>query len=162
MFFDEFAQLVTADSDPGDIAASMFETARSAGIGLWLAAQSVAGLSQDEAQRRRALSSGAALLFGRSKDPEDVVAFAGTVMRLEASGAATGEELRSARAQHTYVIPPDDVRRAAIGQFWVVQGGVIAPFRALPSPALAAASPAPAPAPEEDTGTPVDEDVTTS
>lgn len=62
VFFDEFAQLVTADSDPGDIAASMFETARSAGIGLWLAAQSVAGLSQDEAQRRRALSSGAALL----------------------------------------------------------------------------------------------------
>lgn len=58
--------------------------------------------------------------------------------------------------------PPDDVRRAAIGQFWVVRGGAIAPFRALPSPALAAASPAPAPAPEEDTGTPVDEDVTTS
>lgn len=134
VFVDEFAQLVTADSDPGDTAASMFETARSAGLGLWLAAQSVAGLSQDEAQRRRALSSGAALIFGRSKDPEDVVAFAGTVMRLEASGAATGEELRSARAQHTYVIPPDDVRRAAVGQFWVVQGGAIAPFRALPSP----------------------------
>ena len=58
--------------------------------------------------------------------------------------------------------PPDDVRRAAIGQFWVVQGGAIAPFRALPSPALAAASPAPVPAREEDTGTPVAEDVTTS
>lgn len=136
VFVDEFAQLVTADSDPGDTAASMFETARSAGLGLWLAAQSVAGLSQDETQRRRALSSGAALIFGRSKDPEDVVAFAGTMMRLESSGAATGEELRSARAQHTYVIPPDDVRRAAIGQFWVVQGGSIAAFRALPSPTL--------------------------
>lgn len=119
MFFDEFAQLVTADSDPGDIAASMFETARSAGIGLWLAAQSVAGLSQDEAQRRRALSSGAALLFGRSKDPEDVVAFAGTVMRLEASGAATGEELRSARAQHTYVIPPTTcAARRSVSSGW--------------------------------------------
>lgn len=141
VFVDEFAQLVTADSDPGDTAASMFETARSAGLGLWLAAQSVAGLSQDEAQRRRALSSGAALIFGRSKDPEDVVAFAGTVMRLEASGAATGEELRSARAQHTYVIPPDDVRRAAVGQFWIVQGGAIAPFRALPSPPAPAVPP---------------------
>ncbi|WP_314430741.1 hypothetical protein [Microbacterium lacticum] len=69
MFFDELAQLVTADSDPGDIAASMFETARSAGIGLWLAAQSVAGLSQDEAQRRRALFSGAALLSDAPKTP---------------------------------------------------------------------------------------------
>ena len=139
-FVDEFAQLVTDESDPGDIAASLFETARSAGIGLWLAAQSVAGVSQDETRRRRALSSGAALIVGRSKDPEDVVSFAGTAMRLEASGAATGEELRSARAQHTYVIPPDDVRRAAVGQFYIVQGGAIAVFRALPSPTIGAAS----------------------
>ncbi|WP_424449825.1 hypothetical protein [Microbacterium arborescens] len=138
VFVDEFAQLVTDDSDPGDIAASMFETARSAGLGLWLAAQSVAGVSQDDTRRRRALASGAALIVGRSKDPEDIVTFAGTAMRLESSGAATGEELRSARAQHTYVIPPDDVRRAAVGQFWIVQGGAIAPFRALPSPTIPA------------------------
>ncbi|MCZ4069153.1 MULTISPECIES: hypothetical protein [unclassified Microbacterium] len=157
VFVDEFAQLVTDDSDPGDIAASMFETARSAGLGLWLAAQSVAGVSQDETRRRRALASGAALIVGRSKDPEDIVTFAGTAMRLESSGAATGEELRSARAQHTYVIPPDDVRRAAVGQFWIVQGGAIAPFRALPSPTIpagaqaapAASEPEPA-APAED------------
>lgn len=103
-------------------------------------AQSVAGVSQDETRRRRALSSGAALIVGRSKDPEDVVSFVGTAMRLEASGAATGEELRPARAQHTYVIPPDDVRRAAVGQFYIVQGGAIALFRALPSPTIGAVS----------------------
>ena len=130
---DEFPQLVTGTSDPGDTAASLFETARSAGLGLVLATQSPAGLSNDEVRRRRALTSGAALIFGRSKDPEDVVKYAGTVMQMEASGAAGGEELRSARAQHTYVIPPQDVREATDGSFWLVQAGAIAPFRALPT-----------------------------
>jgi len=130
---DEFPQLVTGAVDPGDTAGSLFETARSAGMGLILAAQSAAGVSNDETRRRRALASGAALIFGRSKDPEDVVSFAGTVMQMEASGAAGGEELRSARAQHTYVVPPQDVREAADGQFWLVQAGSVLPFRALPN-----------------------------
>lgn len=52
---------------------------------------------------------------GPFKAPEDIVTFAGTAMRRESSGSATGEELRSARAQRTYGIPPDDVRRAAVG-----------------------------------------------
>jgi hypothetical protein len=129
---DEFPQLVTGTSDPGDTAGSLFETARSAGVGLVLATQSPAGLSNDEIRRRRALTSGAALIFGRSKDPEEVVQYAGTVMQMEASGNATGDELRSARAQHTFVIPPQDVREASDGAFWIVQGGAIAPFRALP------------------------------
>ena len=135
---DEFAQLVGADTDPGDTAAALFETARSAGVGLVLAAQSTAGLAADDTRRARALASGAALILGRSKDPEDVVRYAGTVMRMEASGAAAGEELRSARAQHTWVIPPQDVREAWDGAFWLIQAGAIAAFRALP-PAPAAA-----------------------
>lgn len=139
---DEFPQLVTAESDPGDTASSLFETARSAGMGLILAAQSTAGLSNDEVRRARALSSGAALIIGRSKDPEDVVKYAGTVMRMEASGAAQGEELRSARAQHTYVIPPQDVREAWDGSFWLVQGGAIAPFRTMPPERVVAEAPA--------------------
>jgi hypothetical protein len=129
---DEFAQLVTGNQDPGDTAGSLFETARSAGVGLLLAAQSTAGISNDENRRRRALSSGAALIFGRTKDPEELIHYAGTVMRMEASGRATGEELGSGRAQHTSVIHPQDVREAADGAFWLVQAGAIAPFRALP------------------------------
>jgi hypothetical protein len=129
---DEFAQLVTGTQDPGDTAGSLFETARSAGVGLVLAAQSPAGLSNDETRRRRAMTSGAALIFGRSKDPEDIVKYAGTVMRMEASARPTGEELGSGRAQHTFVIPPQDVREAADGAFWLIQSGAIAPFRALP------------------------------
>ncbi|MBM7024493.1 hypothetical protein [Clavibacter zhangzhiyongii] len=129
---DEFPQLITAEADPGDTAASLFETARSAGMGLVLAAQSAVGLSNDETRRRRALSSGAALLLGRSKDPEETVKFAGSRMRMEASGAAEGDDLRSARAQHTYVIPPQVVREAPDGAFWLVQAGGIAAFRAMP------------------------------
>lgn len=130
---DEFAQLVTGGQDPGDTAGSLFETARSAGVGLVLATQSPAGVSNDEVRRRRALTSGAALIVGRSKDPEDVVKYAGTAMRMEASGlAGGGDELGSGRAQHALVIPPQDVREAADGAFWLVQSGAIAPFRALP------------------------------
>jgi hypothetical protein len=132
---DEFPQLVTVSGvDAGDTAGSLFETARSAGMGLILAAQSTAGLSNDETRRRRALASGAALIVGRSKDPEDVVSFAGTQMQMEASGAAAGDELRSARAQHTWIIDPNDVRTAADGSFWIIQAGGAAPFRALPNP----------------------------
>ncbi|MGW4928634.1 hypothetical protein ACWEOH_05705 [Agromyces sp. NPDC004153] len=134
---DEFPQLVTGAQDPGDTAGSLFETARSAGVGLVLATQSPAGLSNDDIRRRRALTSGAALIFGRSKDPEEIVQYAGTIMRMEAAGQAAGDRLGSARAQHTFVVPPQDVREAADGAFWLVQGGAIAPFRALPSPPTA-------------------------
>jgi hypothetical protein len=139
---DEFPQLVTDAQDPGDTAGSLFETARSAGLGLILATQSPAGLSNDAVRRRRALTSGAALIFGRSKDPEEMVQYAGTVMRMESSGRPTGEELGSARAQHTYVIPPQDVREAADGAFWLIQGGAIASFRALPNQDTFTAKPA--------------------
>jgi hypothetical protein len=129
---DEFPQLVTGAQDPGDTAGSLFETARTAGVGLVLATQSPFGLSNDLVRRQRALTSGAALIFGRSKDPEEVVGYAGTIMRMEASGRASGEELGAARAQHTFVIPPQDVREASDGAFWLVQAGAIAAFRALP------------------------------
>jgi hypothetical protein len=144
---DEFPQLVTAGQDPGDTAGSLFETARSAGVGLVLATQSPAGLSNDETRRRRALTSGAALIFGRSKDPEDVVKYAGTVLRMEASTQSGGDAQGTARAQHTFVIPPQDVREAADGAFWMVQAGAIAAFRALPH---ATVTPAPLADPTSD------------
>ncbi len=150
---DEFPQLVTAGQDPGDTAGSLFETARSAGVGLVLATQSPAGLSNDETRRRRALTSGAALIFGRSKDPEDVVKYAGTVLRMEASTQSGGDAQGTARAQHTFVIPPQDVREAADGAFWMVQAGAIAAFRALPH-ATISVTPAPL---AEPTADPVEE-----
>lgn len=147
---DEFPQLITDGSDPGDQAASLVETMRSAGAGLVLATQSVTGLSKEDNSRRRIMSSGVALMFGRSKDPEEVVKFAGTKMQLESSGQATGDGLNSARAQHTYIVPVQDVREAADGCFWLVQGGAIAPFRGLPIRPKAQAA-------DESTSEPVDE-----
>lgn len=145
---DEFPQLVGATTDPSDEAAMLYETTRSVGVGLILAAQGVAGLSKDEVSRRRLLTSGAALIVGRTKDPEDVVKFAGTVLRLEATGAAMGDDLRAGRSQHTYALPPDWVRRAPQGKFWIIQGGATATARAMPTKppeAVAAAPPAEAP-----------------
>ncbi|MGV8970709.1 MAG: hypothetical protein ACOH10_00175 [Rhodoglobus sp.] len=147
---DEFPQLVTAGQDPGDTAGSLFETARSAGVGLVLATQSPAGLSNDETRRRRALTSGAALIFGRSKDPEDVVKYAGTVLRMESSTRTGGDEQGTARAQHAFVIPPQDVREAADGAFWLVQAGAIASFRALPHATITPAVPEPVPTPADE------------
>jgi hypothetical protein len=138
---DEFPQLVTTDSDPGDAAAALLETARSAGAGLILAAQSTAGLSNDDTRRARALASGAALIVGRSKDPDLIVRYAGTAMRLESTG--TGDQLNSGRAQHALLIPPQDVREAWDGSFWLIQGGAIAPFRSMP-PARPTSAPHPA------------------
>lgn len=144
---DEFPQLVAAGNDPGDTAAALFETARSAGVGLGLAGQSAAGLSDDPTRRERALGSGAALVFGRQKAPEDIVGLAGTVTRMEASAAADGGELKSARAQHTYLVHPQQVREAADAQFWIAQAGAVAPFRCLATP-----DPAPAGAEGEPVG----------
>ncbi|AYG05541.1 hypothetical protein [Gryllotalpicola protaetiae] len=140
---DEFAQLVTESDDPSTTAAQMFETARSAEMGLVLATQSVDGLSNDEARRSRALAAGAALLVGRAKDPENAAKYAGTSMQLEASAEAHGEELRSGRVQHTWNMHPNDVRVASDGTFWIIQGGRWARVRAMtarPATRLAAAA----------------------
>lgn len=159
---DEFPQLVTPGNDPADLAARLFETIRSAGGGLILAGQNVEGFSPEPAMRARALNSGAAVAFGRQKSPDELCALAGTELRLEASGAATGEELKSGRAQHTYRIKPQDVREAAAAQFWIVQGGSHAAFRALPNASADAtatpvvAQPAAAPEPPVSDTTPVE------
>ncbi len=128
---DEFPQLTGEDIDAGDSAAQLFETCRTADMGLILAAQSTAGLSSDEVTRKRLLSSGVALVAGRTKDPDEVVNLAGTTIRMESSGGSGGDELRSGRAQHTFVLPPGHLRNASIGAFWMIQAGAVAAFRAL-------------------------------
>ncbi len=128
---DEFPQLTGDDIDAGDSATMLFETCRTADMGLILAAQSTAGLSSDEVTRKRLLSSGVALVAGRTKDPDDVVNLAGTTIRMESSGGTAGDGLRSGRAQHTFVLPPGNLRNASIGAFWMIQAGAVAGFRAL-------------------------------
>ncbi|MCS5524834.1 hypothetical protein NY551_19025 [Curtobacterium flaccumfaciens pv. oortii] len=129
---DEFAQLVGPDVDPAEFIASMQEIGRSLGFGTVAATQSVPGISNDEMMQRRLMSSGTGLIIGRSNDPEDAVKYAGTVIRMEASGAASRDQLGTGRAQHTFALHPQTVRDAADGMFWLVQNGAVVPFRALP------------------------------
>jgi hypothetical protein len=95
---DEFPQLVTESQDPGDTAGNLFETARTAGVGLVLASQAPPGfpmtLSCAAAPSPAAPHSSSATVR-----PEVIVSYAGSVMRLESSGRATGDELGSARAK---------------------------------------------------------------
>ena len=57
-------------------------------------------------------------------------------MQMEASGTAGGEQLNSGRSQHTFLLKPQPIREAADGAFWILQGGALAQFRALPNPSI--------------------------
>jgi hypothetical protein len=129
---DEFAQLAGDDTDPATLMASLQETGRSLGVGSILASQSVVGVSDDENSQERLMQSGAGIVVGRTPAPDAAVQYAGTAMRMEASGAASGDQLNSGRAQHTYLLHPQVVREAVDGAFWMIRNGAIAAFRALP------------------------------
>lgn len=147
---DEFAQLVVPGQDPGEVAARLLETMRTGEKGLILAAQTASGLSESETIRKRVFGSGAGLFIGRGKDQDEVAKLAGTVTRIESSGAPTGDELNSARAQNTYTLHPNTLRLAAVGQFWLVQAGAVESFRVLPGPATPPASSIDSPATSEE------------
>lgn len=129
---DEYSQLV-GDEDPAQAAATLFETARTAGIGLILVSQSAYGLSTDENLRARLMASGATLFAGRTNSPEPVSMLAGTRKRMESSADASGERgLGSGRAQDAFTLPPDYLREASMGSWFIVQSGSVTPFRAWP------------------------------
>jgi hypothetical protein len=127
---DEFPQMTAATDDAATTAAQLHETARSANVGLILAGQTVAGFSNDPNTQNRMLTTGTALIVGRSLDPEPVVKLAGTTMHLESSADPEGG-LKSSRAQHTYRIHPDDVRHVETGGFWIIADGTTRRFNAL-------------------------------
>jgi hypothetical protein len=79
------------------------------------------------------MASGAALIIGRSEDPEVVLRTAGAVMRTRPAGAAADDELRPGRAQRAWAIAPQAVRAAWDGAFWLVQAGGMTAFRAMPA-----------------------------
>ncbi|TSD93467.1 hypothetical protein FOV72_19600 [Gordonia rubripertincta] len=128
---DEFPQMIAAADDAATTVAMLHETARSANIGLVLAGQTVAGFSNDPNTQVRMLTTGAALIVGRTNDPEPVVKLAGTTMHLESSADPEGG-LKSSRAQHTYRIHPDTVREVETGGFWIIADGTTRRFNTLP------------------------------
>ena len=128
---DEFPQMIGANDDAAVTVSMLHETARSANMGLVLAGQGVAGFSNDPNTQSRMLTTGAALIVGRSPDPEAIVRLAGTTMHLESSADPEGG-LKSSRAQHTYRIHPDEVREVEVGGFWVIVDGTTRRFNTLP------------------------------
>lgn len=128
---DEFAQLVSADEDAAEEASRLMETARTADLGLVIAAQSAPGLSPHRESRERLVGSGCALLFGRTKLADEAAGLLGSDTRLEAAGHADGSALTSGRAQHTYRLHPNVLRRARAGQWWLYQDGQVVEFVAI-------------------------------
>lgn len=123
---DEFPQLVADGLDAADQATALIETARSAGQGLIVAAQSVEGLSGDPVAERRLLGGGAAVILGRMKAPEQAVSLGGTDTRLEAAANVEVATMTSGRTQHVFAVDPNRVRQAQPGHWWILQGGGVA------------------------------------
>ncbi|MEU8901242.1 hypothetical protein AB0C65_35615 [Nocardia sp. NPDC048505] len=125
---DEFPQMVTGEDDAADEAASIFETARTAGVDLIVAGQTIEGFSLDEAMQARLLGAGVGVFVGRSSLPDKVASAAGTAWNLEAAGDPHGHAINSARAQYTFKMPPQYVRRMHTGVFWLLHEGAVARF----------------------------------
>lgn len=128
---DEMPQMISDADDAAVVVAMLHETARSANMGLVLAGQGVAGFSNDPNTQSRMLTTGAALIVGRTTDPEPVVRLAGTTMHLESSADPEGG-LKSSRAQHTFRIHPEDVRQVEASGFWIIADGTTRRFNTLP------------------------------
>lgn len=136
MVVDEFAQIVMesfSDTTASEMAAKLFETARSLNMGLWIAGQSMAGLAEGPEMQQRLSSAGAAFIVGRGKNPEQEAGVFGTAFHGESTGDADGTGAKSTRAQHTYRVNPEWIRNLPNGVFYFTQGGMVRQFIALPS-----------------------------
>lgn len=123
VIIDEAAALLDSESAP-DLSATS-EQVRSAGIGLVIAAQSVAGLG---IQAARLLGAGSDLILGRMTDADAAATIAGTRKRQEVAHQGTaGGRVRSgetsAREQDTLRVDPNRLRDAQPGEFVVVESG---------------------------------------
>lgn len=115
---DEGAALLSSPEAGGGLIETQAEQLRSAGIGLVVAAQSVAGLG-DAAPRL--LTAGTARIVGSLADPAEIVRLAGGVRRPEMAhqGTQHGADLTggaNVREEITDAIDPDRVRHLDIGQ----------------------------------------------
>lgn len=128
VIIDEFTQMVEEDTDAAEEAAKVLETARAANVGLILAGQTIEGFSLNTQMQRRLLGAGVAVILGRSALPDTVTEAAGSRWQLEAAGDPHGFHLSSARAQQTFQIPPQYVRRMHTGTFWLLHEGAVVRF----------------------------------
>ncbi|HEY1777049.1 MAG TPA: DEAD/DEAH box helicase family protein [Solirubrobacteraceae bacterium] len=140
MVVDEFSAL----ADHAGMAARI-EQARAFNTALVLAPQVAAGMG-DEIETARILGSVETIVCHRVNTPEDIIALAGTVMRLDYSSqfeqaGATGAG--SARLQHHYKIDPNEVRSLPVGEAYVIARGKAMRVRVNQAPQLSATLPEP-------------------
>lgn len=131
-FFDEFS----AFEDPTSIL-TMVKMARSKGVGIVLASQTVEALAQDEAIRAELIQTVGLRLLHRSPDPEQIAQHAGTKAVYERSvyvdegrKTATG----SARLQDRFVVDPNQARRLEAGEGFLIGSGEALKVRVLLAP----------------------------
>ena len=142
LIVDEFSALADALG-----MAARVEQARGFNTSLVLAPQVVAGMG-DEAETARILGSVETVICHRVNTPEDIIALAGTVQRLDYSSqfehaGATGAG--SARLQHHYKIDPNEVRSLPPGEAYVIARGKAMRIRVSQAPAVSGRLPEPEP-----------------
>jgi hypothetical protein len=147
VYLDEFSAI----SNGARAAIDLAERLRDAGVGVVFVVQSYEGLG-DEHQAARLLGSSAAVIVGRMPHPERLLAAAGSIWTPEQTWQLDqyGPEGRaSLRMEQRPRIDPDAVRRAEVGEAWVVAAGRSLHLQVKQTP-YAPPGPASLPAPERD------------
>jgi hypothetical protein len=107
----------------------LVERMRSYNVGLVLAPQVEAGISDDVGVADRIVQNSETVILHALKRPERIIELAGTQLQVEASyqherGTATG--MGTGRTQHVYKIDPNEVRALRPGECFVIRrGGVV-------------------------------------
>jgi hypothetical protein len=121
VYLEEFS----AVSDGAGAAIDLAERLRDAGVGVVFVVQSYEGLG-DEHQAARLLGSSAAVIVHRMPHPERLLAAAGSIWtpeqtwQLDQWGPDGHASLRMAQRP---LVDPDTVRRAEVGEAWIIAAG---------------------------------------
>jgi hypothetical protein len=121
VYLEEFS----AVSDGARAAIDLAERLRDAGVGVVFVVQSYEGLGDDH-QAARLLGSSAALVVHRMPQPERLLAAAGTIWTPEQTWQLDQwgpDGHASLRMTQRPLVDPDAVRRAGVGEAWVIAAG---------------------------------------
>jgi hypothetical protein len=139
LIVDEFSALADAGS-----MASRIEQARGFNTALVLAPQVAAGMG-DETEAARIMGSAETVICHRVNTPEEIVALAGTRLRMEHSVQYSREGttgVGTARRQHQFKIDPNSVRGLKNGEAYIISRGLATKARIARAPQVTAPLPA--------------------